>query len=466
MNDPLSSEPALPPTTDTSLRLHCPACTQELILEPEHLGLEGPCPACTVLIVARADEAGSITVQLLRDAAPPKDATSPEESVPSTSSERSVPAASTSPSNSSAHLTPALESPSPPLASAGGTVLRTKSGIFVEARRLHRRPSPVLLGLIALVLIAGFTAAAAISLRRSGNLFDFRRPVIVVPVPIPAAAVPMNPPPMEEAVPIVEKPAPALAESSLPESVPAKVAAPPSPTPPAAKPVPPDSVPSDSAPDDAQKAVLGAAANKALRDFLNSERPWEKLRHVLEPEEDLLSILEYRDDNPIAPDASVASWEPIRVAAARRWVSVGTLVERDGSKHTVCLVHQDSDGTAKLDFSLYWQNRKDRLTPFVQGPPVDRPLTLRVLLRQIPGEPNRFEIRQAFATFPPVTLSLPAEDPLLAELQGRTSLDAPTRAVIELVWKPSAAEAATAGTDPAQRTPTIAKLVRWELWTR
>jgi len=439
--------------TDTSLRLHCPACTQELILEPEHLGLEGPCPACTVLIVARADEAGSITVQLLRDAAPPKDAATPEESVPAES-----PSPASSPS---AHLVPALESPSPPLASAGGTVLRTKSGIFVEARHSNRRPSPVLLGMVALVLIAGLTAAAAISLRRSGNLFDFRRPVIVVPVPIPAAAVPMNPPPMEEAVPIVEKPAPALAES-----VPAKVAAPPSPTPPAAKPLPTDSVPSDSAPDDAQKAVLGAAANKALRDFLHSERPWEKLRHVLEPEEDLLSILEYRDANPIAPEASVAVWEPIRVAAARRWVSVGTLVDRDGSKHTVCLVHQDSDGTAKLDFSLYWQNRKDRLTAFFQGPPVDRPLTLRVLLRQVPSEPNRFEIRQAFAPFPPVTLSLPAEDPLLAELQGQTSVDAPTRAVVELVWKPSAAEAAAAGTDPAQRAPTIAKLVRWELWTR
>jgi len=450
--------------TDTSLRLHCPACRQELILEPEHLGLEGPCPACTVQIVAQADQAGSITVELLQDAASPE----PEASVPAASSEESVPEvpSSPSPSPSGTHHAPALEAPSPPLASAGGTVLRTKSGIFVEARRSHRRLSPVLLGLLALVLIAGVTAAAAISLRRSGNLFDFRRPVIVVPVPIPVAPVPMNPPPVEEAVPIVEKPAPALAESSLPEPVPAKVVVPPPPAPPAAKPVPPDSVPSDSAPDDAQKAVLGAAASKALGDFLNSERPWEKLRHVLEPEEDLLSILEYRDDNPIAPDATVTSWGPIRVAAARRWVSVGTLVERDGSKHSVCLVHQDSDGTAKLDFSLYWQNRKDRLKAFVQGPPVDRPLTLRVLLRQVPGASGRFEIRQAFAPFPPVTLSLHAEDPLLAELEGKTSPDAQTRAVVELVWKPSAAEAAAGGTDPAPRAPAIAKLVRWELWSQ
>ena len=441
--------------TDTSLRIHCPACTQELILEPEHLGLEGPCPACTVLIVARADEAGSITVDLLQEAAPPTEAASPEESV------RAI---STSPSPSTSHLAPALESPSPPLPSAGGTVLRTKSGISVEARRLQRRPSPVLLGLLGLLVIAGLTAAAAISLRRSGNLFDFRRPVIVVPVPIPAAPVPMEPPLVEEAVPgapPAEKPA-----SPTAESVAANEPALPPPVPPAAKPVPPDSVPTDSTPDDSQKAVLAAAANKALRDFLNSERPWEKLRHVLEPEEDLLSILEYRDANPIAADASVASWAPIRVAAARRWVSVGTLMERDGSKHTVCLVHQDSDGTAKLDFSLYWQNRKDRLKAFVQGPPVDRPLTLRVLLRQVPGESGRFEIRQAFAPFPPVTLSLPAEDPLLAELQGKTSPDAPTRAVVELVWKPSAAEATAGGTDPAPRAPTIAKLVRWELWSQ
>jgi len=300
----------------------------------------------------------------------------------------------------------------------------------------------LVLSFVAVLMV--LLVAGGVSLRRSGKLFDFKRPVTVIPVPVPAAQAPM-----ERSAP---QPAPA---DPVPVAIPEEV-----------KPAAPVAATIPQTVEDLRNATLAAAAEKTLRAFLKAPRPWEKLVHVLEPEEDLLSILEFKDLDPFAADAPIRAMETIRVESEHRWVSLATVPETSGILRTLTLVHREDNGTAKLDFSLYWQNRADLVTPFATGDPKKKPLSLRANLRQLPNgksdglfssPPMRFAVSQAYSNFAPVDFAVPATIPLAAELSTRTAVDAPISAVVELVWKPSEK-------DPAQQFPTIGKVVQWGIW--
>jgi len=421
MTDPSSSGADLPtfggqdeqPLAQV-LHLACPACNGELTLEPAHVGVEGFCPECLVPIIARSDPSGQVAVHRL--GAEPA----------------ATPPASPAPQGSP---------PPPPRPSVGGTVLQTRSGFFVEARPL-RRPSGLVLGLSFFLVLVAILVAGGVSLRRSGELFNFTRSESIVPVPVPLATAPM--------------------ERSAP---PAATAEPVPPPPPEVKAAPPAAAPQTV--EDPRNAILAAAARKTVRDFLTAARPWEKLVHVLEPEEDLLSILEFKDLDPLAADAEIRELKTIRVEAERRWVSLATVPERNGIMSTLCLVHREDNGSAKLDFSLYWQNRADLLTPFAAGEPKKEPLTLRVHLRRLPeatsptvdfaSPPLRFALSQAYSSFAPVAFPVSAATPLAAELSARTTGDATISAIVELHWTPSE-------TDPTQPYPTIHKVIQWGIW--
>jgi hypothetical protein len=274
--------------------------------------------------------------------------------------------------------------------------------------RLFSKSALTWLALCSLVLTLAIGAAAAISLRHSGKLFDFRRPVSVVPVPV-AAQLTMS---MARATPLPTVPEPA-----------------------------PRTTPPSGA---LRSSVLVAAAAKTFQSFLAAQPSWEKLSHVVDPEDALLSISDYEKAAPIAADAAIKDWETIRVEPARRWISMGHVVERDGSVQTICFVHREDNGEAKLDFSLYWQNRANQLAAG------DEPRTLRVQLKRLPGEPARLEMRQAYAAYPPVTVRLAPADPLAPELIAKTSVDFPVLAIVEVV--------------PAEREFTITKVEQWGLW--
>jgi hypothetical protein len=357
-----------------------------LILEPAHVGIEGFCPDCNVPIIARPNFSGKVQVDRLDQ----------------------VPAQ------------PSL--PPPPLPSPGGTMLQTRSGVFVESRNLERRASPFLIVAVVSALVLTTLAAAAISLRRSGHLFDFAVPSRVIPVPVPIAQTPMTP------------------------AAPAKTTT-------QAVAVEPDA-PALPKPDDPQKALLSEATQKTLRAFLSAERSWEKLMHVLEPEEDLLSIVDFQKLDAIAKEAPVRSLEILYVDVEKRWISLASVPGNDGILNNFCFVHRNQDGTAKIDFSLYWQNRSDLIRPFLEGGPNPNPLLLRAEMRRLPpseAKPGlRLALAQAYSSYAPVEISVPESSPLASEISARPGIDSPSPVILELVWNGSA--------------PTVGKIVRWGLW--
>jgi hypothetical protein len=323
-----------------------------LTLDSAHLGVQGFCPECQVPIIAKPGPTGDIGVQRL-DQTP---------SLPDAAASRPLP---------------------------------------------RRGPSLFLVGFAVFALIVALLAAAAVSLRRSGRLFEFARPVRIIPELVPVASAPMEitAPGALHVPPRLEMPAPPelLPESEVIPKTETETELPTAPAP---------------APDPSREARLASAAEKALLAFMSAERPWEKLIHVLEPEEDLLSILDFKKLDPIASQAPIRELETFYVEPEKRWISLATLPEKDGSLHTLCLVHQSEDGTAKLDFSLYWQNRSDILLPFIEGEPKAKPLIVRAELRRLPAETPGSELRlsigQAYASFAPVEISVPAALPIAA----------------------------------------------------
>lgn len=305
---------------------------------------------------------------------------------------------------------------------------QSEHALFTQAKPSHRSSWPIWAGLLTFLALCAFVVLGGMSLKRSGRLFDFRSPEITVPVPVPLAVTPME---LNSAEPTPEPPA-----EAAPEAVPA-----PAPL-----------------PDDPRKKALATTAEETLRAFLAADRPWEKLRHVLDPEEDLLSILDYKELDPVEPDAPLRQVEVLRVEAERRWATLITLPEKDGSQHVYCLVHREPDGAARLDFTLYWQNRSDLLRTFVEGEPKSQSLTARVELRRLPEEPPdgalRLAVNQAYSSFPAVELAVSASSPLANELKGRIHADTPVPALVEIVWT----------TGESRPAATISRIIQWGIW--
>jgi hypothetical protein len=206
---------------------------------------------------------------------------------------------------------------------------------------------------------------------------------------------------------------------------------------------------------------LAESATATIRDFLDAARPWEKLLHVLEPEEDLLSILAFQELAPVSPDTEVRHRETRRSAPANgnRWVSHLEWTESDGTVRPLVVVHRDGTGTAsRFDFSLYWQNRSDVLTAFRDRPPLGQPLEVRVLVRR--GEAtdaagSAWELSQPDTTHPAVSFVLDAADPVARELSERIGPGDSVPALLELTWRASA---------PDAPQPTISRVIRWGWW--
>lgn len=310
---------------------------------------------------------------------------------------------------------PDESAPPPPLPTPGDALPQTERGFFVEARQPDRRILPLALGLGAAVLFFALLAATLYPRLVSRPVAAATAAPATPSAPTPPTVAPLEP----------EPPKPRVVE-----------------------------------PEDPRKALLAAEAEKTLRAFLSADRPWEKLTYVVEPEEDLLSILDYQKLDAIAKDAPVRGLEIDHAWAETRWVSLASVPELDGTRRTFCLVHSGRDGTAKVDFSLHWQNRSNQLGSFTAGPPKSKTLSLRVEMRRLPSTEARpglhLAVSQAFSDYAPVELSIPRPAPVAAEISARPGIDSPTMAIVELVW--------TAGGRQEPPVPTISRIVQWGLW--
>jgi len=405
---PLSAGSAEP------LHLACPICGGALYLQPAHLGVEGYCPVCQTPIVARRAADGSVTVHgLFPTILGPLDPVLEPEPVED---------AAAPPPNPNPVPAPVPQAPEPALPRREMTRARERGGF------------PLWITGLGLLIVA-----AAVALH-------FSRPPEEASMPSTAASP--TPPPQPVPEPPPPPPAPVAAAAPVPAPPPvAAVAVAAAEPPPAEEPAPPG---------------FAETAVATIRDFLSATRPWEKLLHVLEPEEDLLSILAFQELAAVSAETDVRHLATRRSDAANgsRWVSHLEWTESDGTARNLVVVHRDGDRAeaAKFDFSLYWQNRSDVLAAFRDRKTPGKPLEVRVLLRrdQATGDDaSVWELAQPDTEFPPVSIPLDPAAPLAAELASRVGAGESVPAVLELAWGPGETDAPTM---------TISRLVRWGWW--
>ena len=535
-NLPFETKPVSPPRQAPRpqqprlevLQLACPACRSALSISRAHINIEGACPTCGVMIVARQNPnvEGGIQIesmapirpepppapaieQELAQAAPPIPERPVDEPVPALlggfdpvdltpqPTPPSVVAAAQAPihtplpvqapslANVAAEAAfaarlPLSQEPDPDPVSSFDEPPSTEP----DSPSLHRDPVRLFAG-VMLVLVTCVLLVLAVYAPQYSN------PIEETPA-VPTAAAAGDEPGVSAAKPEV---AAAIATTIRAQPI--------------AEPLPPEAVPDptffqspetqlpivESTPIDepagatpaivipsgqTQQRPLNEAeritlATETVENFLTAASVEDKSRWILEPAAYQASLEQFYTYEPLtsAVPPTIKYHGTEFVVAEERWVSTFDIEMQATLPHRICVVHQP-DRTAGVDFALYRQIREGSLHRYLtrsasETSPV-APKTFRVALRRIAYRDVRGRIDATLFHDPPILfeIGLPFHDGTPVAIP--VSLETPIVPELESVgWDaPSYAvvelQWQPSETNPKQPIPTISRLVNWKLW--